>query len=70
LGYPVRNVGAEWLKFAVIGGMFKVFGPQYTSGRELPTAIKKSVDSWYQNRYAQFERISLYVQGRKAIGFT
>jgi hypothetical protein len=68
LGYPVRNVGAEWLKFAVIGGMFKVFGPQYTSGRELPTAIKKSVDSWYQNRYAQFERISLDVQVRKDIG--
>jgi hypothetical protein len=70
LGYPVRNVGAEWLKFAVIGGMFKVFGPQYTSGRELPTAIKKSVDSWYQNRYAQFERISLDVQVRKDIGIT
>jgi hypothetical protein len=68
LGYPVRNVGAEWLKFAVIGGMFRVFGPQYTSGRELPAAIKKSVDSWYLNRYAQFERIALDAKVRQDMG--
>jgi hypothetical protein len=59
LGYPVRNVGAEWLKFAVVGGMFRVFGPQHTTTKELPAAVKKSIDAWYSNKHAFYERISI-----------
>jgi hypothetical protein len=65
LGYPVRNVGAEWLKFAVVGGMFRVFGPQHTTTRELPAAVKKSIDAWYSNKHAFYERASIEAAVRK-----
>lgn len=65
LGYPVRNVGAEWLKFAVVGGMFRVFGPQHTTTRELPAAVKKSIDAWYSNKHAFYERASIEATVRK-----
>jgi hypothetical protein len=70
LGYPVRNVGAEWLKFSIVGGMFRVFGPQHTSTRELPTAVKKSIDAWYSNKHAFYERVSLDAAIRKETKFT
>jgi len=70
LGYPVRNVGAEWLKFAVVGGMFRVFGPQHTTTRELPAAIKKSIDAWYSNKHAFYERVSIDAAVRKEAKFT
>jgi len=65
LGYPVRNVGAEWLKFAVVGGMFRVFGPQHTTTRELPAAVKKSIDAWYSNKHAFYERLSIKAEVSK-----
>lgn len=65
LGYPVRNVGAEWLKFAVVGGMFRVFGPQHTTTKELPAAVKKSIDAWYSNKHAFYERASIEATVRK-----
>ena len=70
LGYPVRNVGAEWLKFAVVGGMFRVFGPQYTTTKELPAAVKKSIDAWYSNKHAFYERASIDAAVRKEAKFT
>jgi len=70
LGYPVRNVGAEWLKFAVVGGMFRVFGPQHTSTKELPAAVKKSIDAWYSNKHAFLERVSIDAAVRKEAKFT
>lgn len=68
LGYPVRNVGAEWLKFAVVGGMLKAFSPQYTSGRELPTAVKKSVQAWFSNKHAFIQRAAISLGVRKENG--
>lgn len=65
LGYPVRNVGAEWLKFAVVGGMFRVFGPQHTTTKELPEAVKKSIDAWYSNKHAFYERVSIKAEVSK-----
>lgn len=65
LGYPVRNVGAEWLKFAVVGGMFRVFGPQYTTGSQIPKAVQKSAEAWFSNKHAYLQRLSLKAEVRK-----
>ena len=65
LGYPVRNVGAEWLKFAVVGGMFRVFGPQYTTGSQIPKAVQKSAEAWFSNKHAYLQRLSLRAEVRK-----
>ncbi len=65
LGYPVRNVGAEWLKFAVVGGMFRVFGPQYTTTSQIPKAVQKSAEAWFSNKHSFLQRLSLRAQVRK-----
>ena len=67
LGYPVRNVGAEWLKLAVIGGMFKTFGPRYTAIDQLPKATKKSIDAFFKNKHNYWQRMSISRETNKSV---
>lgn len=62
LGYPIRNVGTEWLKFAIAGGMFNVFGPQYAKLSDLPLALQKSIDNFVSNKHAFFERTAMRLE--------
>jgi hypothetical protein len=64
LGYPVRNVGTEWLKFSVVGGMMKVFSPYHSSLDQLPKALKKSAEDWASNKYNFYKRVSLSLETR------
>lgn len=59
LGYPQRNVATEWLKFSIVGGMMKVFGPQSGSLSQMPTALRKSTEDWFSNKHAFLQRLSL-----------
>lgn len=70
LGYPIRNVGTEWLKFAIVGGMMKVFSPYHSSIKQLPKALQKSAKDWASNKYNFYKRVSLSVEAKQNSAWT
>lgn len=65
LGYPIRNVGTEWLKFAIVGGMMKTFSPYHSSLSQLPKALQKSATDWASNKYNFFKRVGMSLENRR-----